>query len=175
MVLALASLIRLRGLKADGVVVGECSSAALWLFAGCHKRLVTPFSVCLFHPMRWESEKRVTSVEAVSWARHFQQLEKEMDDLRLSVEKLRLELEDLHKQGDKREKDLDDSRLEAAKRQKDLDETRLQVEKLRLELEGLQKQRDKDYKAAMDKIPEKKANDPWGNVRDAGSPPAKKP
>jgi hypothetical protein len=29
-----------------------------------------------------------------------------------------------------------------------------------------QRQRDKDYKAAMDKIPEKKkANDPWGDIR----------
>jgi hypothetical protein len=30
-----------------------------------------------------------------------------------------------------------------------------------------QKQRDKDYNAAMAKIPEKKSNDPWGNLRDA--------
>jgi ATP-dependent protease ClpP protease subunit len=79
--LAVLALLRHREVEATAIVVGECSSAALWLFAGCHKRLVTPFSVCLFHPMRWESEKRVTSVEAVSWARHFQQLEKEMDDL----------------------------------------------------------------------------------------------
>jgi ATP-dependent protease ClpP protease subunit len=79
--LAVLALLRHRQVKATAIVVGECSSAALWLFAGCNKRLVTPFSVCLFHPMRWESEKRVTSVEAVSWARHFQQLEKEMDDL----------------------------------------------------------------------------------------------
>jgi ATP-dependent protease ClpP protease subunit len=79
--LAVLALMRHRELQATAIVVGECSSAALWLFAGCHKRLVTPFSVCLFHPMRWESEKRVTSVEAVSWARHFQTLEKEMDDL----------------------------------------------------------------------------------------------
>src|SRR3984957_12898548 len=79
--LAVLALMKHRKLKATAVVLGECSSAALWLLAGCHKRLVTPFSVCLFHPMRWESEKRVTSVEAVSWARHFQQLEQEMDEL----------------------------------------------------------------------------------------------
>ncbi len=30
-----------------------------------------------------------------------------------------------------------------------------------------QKAADKAYKAAMDKIPEKKSNDPWGNVREA--------
>src|ERR1700722_734356 len=79
--LAVMALMKHRKLKATAIVLGECSSAALWLFAGCSHRLVTPFSACLFHPMRWESEKRVTSVEAVSWARHFQQLEKEMDDL----------------------------------------------------------------------------------------------
>jgi ATP-dependent protease ClpP protease subunit len=79
--LAVLALIKHRRLEATAVVLGECSSAALWLFAGCSRRLVTPFSACLFHPMRWESEKRVTSVEAVSWARHFQQLEEDMDEL----------------------------------------------------------------------------------------------
>ena len=34
-----------------------------------------------------------------------------------------------------------------------------------------QQQRDKDYKAAMDKIPEKKVTvDPWGNIRPAPAP-----
>ncbi len=79
--LAVLALIKYRRLDATAIVLGECSSAALWLFAGCTHRLVTPFSVFLFHTMRWESEKRVTSVEAVSWARHFQQLEQEMDTL----------------------------------------------------------------------------------------------
>jgi len=41
------------------------------------------------------------------------------------------------------------------------------------ELEA-QKQRDKDYKAAMDKIPDKKtANDPWGDIRPAPQSTAK--
>ena len=36
-----------------------------------------------------------------------------------------------------------------------------------------QQQRDKDYKAAMDKIPEKKVTvDPWGNIRPAPAPQA---
>jgi hypothetical protein len=40
--------------------------------------------------------------------------------------------------------------------------------KLTPEEQEQQKQRDKDYKAAMDKIPEKKATvDPWGDVRPA--------
>jgi hypothetical protein len=41
------------------------------------------------------------------------------------------------------------------------------------ELEA-QKQRDKDYKAAMDKIPEKKVvKDPWGDIRPAPQSTAK--
>jgi ATP-dependent Clp protease, protease subunit len=79
--LALASLIRLRGLKADGIVAGECSSAALMPFAACRRRFVTKHSTLLFHPIRWQSEENVRLEEASEWARHFQQLEGEMDDL----------------------------------------------------------------------------------------------
>ena len=79
--MSLMSIIRLRGLKITGVVTGECSSAALWPFAACHRRLVTPFSVLLFHPMRWQSEEHVGLAEASEWARHFGQLEKDMDHL----------------------------------------------------------------------------------------------
>lgn len=79
--IALMSLIRLRGLRATGVVAGECSSAALWPFAACQRRLVTPYSVLLFHPMRWQSEENVLFSEAGEWARHFGQLEQEMDTL----------------------------------------------------------------------------------------------
>jgi ATP-dependent Clp protease, protease subunit len=79
--LALASLIRLRGLKADGVVAGECSSAALMPFAACRRRFVTKHSTLLFHPIRWQSEENVRLEEASEWARHFQQLEGELDEL----------------------------------------------------------------------------------------------
>jgi ATP-dependent Clp protease, protease subunit len=57
--LALTSLVLLRGLVATGIVMGECSSAALWPFAACRRRLVTRFSVLLFHPMKWQSEENV--------------------------------------------------------------------------------------------------------------------
>jgi ATP-dependent Clp protease, protease subunit len=77
--IALTSLILLRGLKATAVVAGECSSAALWPFAACSRRLVTPFSVLLFHPMKWQSEENVGLGEAAEWARHFAQLETDMD------------------------------------------------------------------------------------------------
>ncbi len=77
--IALVSLIRLRGLRATGIVAGECSSAALWPFAACQRRLVTPLSVLLFHSMKWQSEENVALLEAAEWARHFQQMEKDMD------------------------------------------------------------------------------------------------
>ncbi len=79
--MALMSLIVLRGLRATGVVTGECSSAALWPFAACRRRLVTPYSVLLFHPMKWQSEENVGLEEAAEWTRHFGQLESEMDAL----------------------------------------------------------------------------------------------
>jgi ATP-dependent Clp protease, protease subunit len=79
--MSLMTLIRLRGLRATGIVTGECSSAALWPFAACEKRYVTPCSVLLFHPMRWQSEENVGLAEAAEWARHFGQLEKDMDAL----------------------------------------------------------------------------------------------
>lgn len=79
--MSLMTLIRLRGLQATGIVTGECSSATLWPFAACVRRLVTPCSVLLFHPMRWQSEENVGLAEAAEWARHFGQLEKDMDAL----------------------------------------------------------------------------------------------
>jgi ATP-dependent Clp protease, protease subunit len=79
--LALATLIRLRGLKADGVVAGECSSAALMPFAACTRRFVTAHSTLLFHPIRWQSEENVRLEEASEWARHFKELEGELDQL----------------------------------------------------------------------------------------------
>ncbi len=79
--IALTSLIRLRGLRATGIVIGECSSATLWPFAACERRIVTPYSVLLFHPMKWQSEEHVGLAEAAEWARHFGDLENEMDGL----------------------------------------------------------------------------------------------
>jgi len=79
--IALTTLIRLRGIRATGIVTGECSSATLWPFAACQRRIVTPFSVLLFHPMKWQSEEHVGLQEAAEWARHFGSLENDMDRL----------------------------------------------------------------------------------------------
>ncbi len=79
--LALATLIKLRGLHAIGVVVGECSSATILPFAACRERFVTPHSTLLFHPIRWQSEEEVRLEEAAEWARHFKLLEGDLDSL----------------------------------------------------------------------------------------------
>ena len=79
--LSLMSLIKLRDMRITAVVTGECSSAMLWPFAACQRRLVTPHSVLLFHPMKWQSEEHVGLAEAAEWARHFRDLEQEMDQL----------------------------------------------------------------------------------------------
>jgi ATP-dependent protease ClpP protease subunit len=83
--LAVLALMRHRRLRGTAVVLGECSSAALLVFAGCRKRLVTRYSTLLFHRMRWQSEKRVGSREAVHWARHFDGLERDIDDLQVRL------------------------------------------------------------------------------------------
>ncbi len=79
--LAMATVIRLRGLKATGVVAGECSSATILPFAACTERVVTPLSALFFHPMRWQSEEDVRLEEAVEWTRHFKDIEGELDQL----------------------------------------------------------------------------------------------
>ena len=82
---SLTTLILVRNIRATGIVTGECSSAALWPFAACQRRFVTPFSVLLFHPMKWQSEEHVGLAEAAEWARHFGNLESEMDRLLSSL------------------------------------------------------------------------------------------
>jgi ATP-dependent protease ClpP protease subunit len=79
--MSLLALLRLRDLRATAVVTGECSSAALWPFAACRRRLVTPYSVFLFHPMKWQSEEHIGIKEAAEWSRHFADLERDMDVL----------------------------------------------------------------------------------------------
>lgn len=79
--LSLASLLVLRGMNATGVVIAECSSAAIWPLAACRRRIVTAHSVLLFHPLKWESGEHVNIDEAAEWARHFAYLEQDMDNV----------------------------------------------------------------------------------------------
>jgi ATP-dependent Clp protease protease subunit len=89
--ISLAGIIRLRGLRAAGVVLGECSSAALLPFAACTERFVTPHSYLFFHPVRWSSEENVRIEEAAEWTRHFGVLEDEMDRLLAKLFEIPLE------------------------------------------------------------------------------------
>jgi ATP-dependent protease ClpP protease subunit len=83
--LAVMTLLRQRRLQGTAVVLGECSSAALLLFAACKKRQVTRYSTLLFHRMRWQSDKRIGSDEAFRWARHFEDMEKDLDELQVQL------------------------------------------------------------------------------------------
>ncbi len=83
--ISLMTLMLIRRLNATGIVLGECSSAALWPLAACRRRIVTPYSVLLFHPMKSESEENISLVEAAEWVRYFSKLEKEMDVLLADV------------------------------------------------------------------------------------------
>jgi ATP-dependent protease ClpP protease subunit len=83
--LAVLTLLRHRQLDGTAVVLGECSSAALLLFAACRRRYVTPYSTLLFHRMRWQSEKRVGSGEAFQWAKYFHDMEKDLDTLQVRL------------------------------------------------------------------------------------------
>lgn len=79
--IAYASLLTLREIQATGIVIGECSSAALWPLGACQRRIVTPQSVLLFHPLKSQTDDNVGLEEAAEWARHFADLETEMDEL----------------------------------------------------------------------------------------------
>jgi ATP-dependent Clp protease protease subunit len=83
--LAVTTLMRQRQLTCTGIVLGECSSASLLVFAACQKRLVTRYSTLLFHRMRWQSDKRVGAREAALWSKHFENMEKEIDDLQANL------------------------------------------------------------------------------------------
>ena len=48
-------------------------------------------------------------------------------------------------------------------------------QKLTPDEQAAQDARDRAYKAELNKIPEKKTADPWGNIRPAGQPQASQP
>lgn len=77
---SLMTLILLRGWRVTGIVTGECSSAVSGRLPPARDGWY-PYSVLLFHPMKWQSEEHVGLAEAAEWARHFGTLEKDMDTL----------------------------------------------------------------------------------------------
>jgi ATP-dependent protease ClpP protease subunit len=83
--LAVTTLMRRRELQCTGIVLGECSSASLLIFAACQRRFVTRYSTLLFHRMRWQSDKRVEAHAASLWSRHFENIEKDVDELQVRL------------------------------------------------------------------------------------------
>jgi ATP-dependent protease ClpP protease subunit len=83
--LAVTTLMRRRDLQCTGIVLGECSSASLLIFAACQNRQVTRYSTLLFHRMRWQSDKRVEAREASLWSKHFENMERDVDDLQVRL------------------------------------------------------------------------------------------
>jgi ATP-dependent Clp protease protease subunit len=79
--LAIMSIILLKQIRAKGIVLGACSSAALLVLAACRDRVAMPYSIFQFHPIRWESGEDIERVEASEWARHFMRLEEQCDEL----------------------------------------------------------------------------------------------
>jgi len=77
--LALANLIRLRGLNATGIVIGQCSSAALWPFAACQQRFMTGDSVCYFHDIQSVCDRPMTRRDAENFASQVGRLESQMN------------------------------------------------------------------------------------------------
>ena len=99
--LAIVSMIRHRKMRATAVVLGECSSAALLVFAVCQRRMVNPIGTFLFHKMRWQSEKRIAAEEAHRWAKHFGDLETDLDELQAKLfGKAHQQIREWTKQGD---------------------------------------------------------------------------
>jgi ATP-dependent protease ClpP protease subunit len=78
--LAVVTLLRVRRLRATAIVLGECSSSALLVFAACQRRFTGPLCTFLFHRIRWQSDKRVLSEEARQWVKHFEQMETDLDE-----------------------------------------------------------------------------------------------
>ena len=72
--LAIATVIRTRRLDATAVVLADCSSSALLIFAACPHRRVAPHASFLFHPMRWTSEEQSRLPGARSWSAEFDRL-----------------------------------------------------------------------------------------------------
>lgn len=78
--LAITTVMRMRQLETEAVVLADCSSAALLVFAACGQRFAAPHASFLFHPMRWSSEEQARLTAAKSWSGEFERLSKIFED-----------------------------------------------------------------------------------------------
>lgn len=69
--LGISTIIRMKNIQAEAVVLADCSSSALLVFAACQVRKVAGHASFLFHPMKWSSEEAARLNGAESWASEF--------------------------------------------------------------------------------------------------------
>lgn len=78
--LAIATVIKLKQLAAEALVLADCSSAAITVFAACPIRKVSPYASFLFHPVKWSSEDQSRLTGAKSWAIEFERVNQIYED-----------------------------------------------------------------------------------------------
>ncbi len=78
--LGIATVIKMKQLAAEAVVLADCSSAAITVFAACQVRRVAPHASFLFHPMKWASEDQSRLTGARSWAVEFSRVNQVYED-----------------------------------------------------------------------------------------------
>lgn len=78
--MGVCTVIRMRRLKVEAVVLADCSSSALMIFAAAHKRLMAPHASCLFHPMRWSGDENCRLPAARSWTQEFGRMSDVMEN-----------------------------------------------------------------------------------------------
>lgn len=72
--LGITTVMRMKRLQAEAIVLADCSSSAILVFATCQVRRVAPHASFLFHPMKWSSEDQARLPAARSWAAEFQRV-----------------------------------------------------------------------------------------------------
>lgn len=72
--LGIATVIKMKQFQAEAIVLADCSSSALLVFAACQTRRVAPHASFLFHPMKWTSEESARLSAAQSWSAEFRRV-----------------------------------------------------------------------------------------------------
>ena len=69
--LGMSTVLKMKRLQGEAIVLADCSSSALLVFATCRTRRIAPHASFLFHPMRWTSEEHSRLPAAKSWSTEF--------------------------------------------------------------------------------------------------------
>lgn len=78
--MGIATALRLKNFKSEAIVLADCSSSALMVFAACPVRRVARHASFLFHPMKWSSEDQSRLHGALSWSEEFTRISKVTED-----------------------------------------------------------------------------------------------